>query len=115
MPCRIELSEIELQLRIGCTEDERREPQPVRFRAAVRSEERFPASHTDRVEDTVDAGALRSALIDTARATRARTLERLAAELEAELTRRFGRTGLAWELMIRKPRFGWSYTHEWKT
>lgn len=113
MPCRIELSDIELRLRIGCTEDERREPQPVRFRATVRSAELFPASDTDRVEDTIDAGALRSALIEAARASGCHTLERLGRVIEQALSSRFSSPGLEWELLITKPRLGWSYSHAW--
>jgi dihydroneopterin aldolase len=115
MPCRIELDELELELRLGCTEAERSQSQPVRFRLRVSSGERFPASRTDRVEDTLDAQKLRDAVERAARAARVHTLERLGALLEETLRADFPRPDLAWELRISKPRYGWSYVHAWST
>lgn len=115
MPCRIELGDIELQLRIGCTSEERAEPQPLRVRAVVRSAEPFPACQTDRLADTLDAAEIRRAVLGLAALPPVQTLERLGALAEASLRERFSATGLEWELALSKPRFGWAYVHAWRT
>ncbi len=115
MPCRIELQDLELQLRIGCTAEERGEAQPVRVSAVVRSSEHFPACRTDRLADTLDAAEIRRTLLELGALPHVQTLERLGALAEARLRDRLPAAGLEWELSLSKPRFGWAYVHAWRT
>ncbi len=113
MPCRIELSDVELQLHIGCTEEERRLTQPVGLRITVTNPEKFPASVTDQLMDTVDVGALQHLIRECALTTRVHTLERLGQALEECLRQHLPTRNLQWELTVAKPRFGWAYVHSW--
>jgi dihydroneopterin aldolase len=79
----------------------------------VESAEPFPACRTDRLEDTVDAAVIVALLKRQAEESRVRTLEAIGALTEEALRARFPRSGLAWQLTIHKPRFGWRYVHSW--
>lgn len=113
MPCRIELSEIELELFIGCEEEERASPQPIRFRLSVRTDEPFLACQTDEVRDTLHVEEMRTVLVESAMGARVKTLERLGQLLEDRFRSRFPIRSLEWELRIDKPRMRWSYVHSW--
>ncbi len=115
MPCRIEILESELSLRIGCTEQERREPQPVLLRALVSRSTLFEAARTDRVADTIDAARLRELLVGRAAEARVETLERLAMLLERSVREEFAIAGCEWEVALTKPRMGWGYVCTWTT
>lgn len=115
MPCRIELDEVEWMVVVGCTDAEQHHAQPIRLSATVQSMEPFAAARTDRLEHTVDADQLRQAMSEVIRAARVRTLERLGGLMEEALRARFPLSGLLWEIKIRKPRFGWSYVHAWRS
>ncbi len=115
MPCRIEISEVELSLQIGCSEQERATPQPIGLGLLVRSLETFPACHTDRLHDTLDAAEMKKALIEAASNARVHTLERLGGVVELSFKEKFRAHRCDWEVTIRKPRFGWSYVHAWSS
>lgn len=115
MPCRIELSSIELKLHIGCNETERASAQPVHFRVSVRSDEKFPACWTDALQDTIDVEKMHSLVVDAATPVRVQTLERLGQILEEKFRTQFASVGCEWELTMIKPRFGWTYVHSWST
>ena len=114
MPCRIELQPVELELRIGCTAEERSRPQPLCVQVRIRSDELFPASQTDRLEDTLDAAAVKEVLLRELPGP-IQTLERLGSLLQRRIEERFTHPGLAWELSIHKPRFEWTYVHAWRS
>jgi dihydroneopterin aldolase len=114
MPCRIEAG-CELFLFLGCTEEERGEEQPVELRLTIESPEGFAAGHTDELGDTLDVQALRATAARAARAARVRTLERLAALLEAALRAEYPQPGLRWELRLEKHRAEWTYVQTWRT
>lgn len=115
MACRIEISELELLLHIGCTERERSTSQPIRFRTVVTRAQNFQACETDLLHDTLDAQEIRSALIESANHSRVQTLERLGQVIESDLRKNFSFNLCDWELTISKPRFGWSYVHAWSS
>ena len=109
MPCRIEMPDIEAQVVIGCTDEEQLAPQMLMISVEVESLEKFPATRTDQLADTLDAAKLRACVLEIATASRVRTLERLAELLELELKRIFPRPGLTWQLTLAKPAFGYRY------
>lgn len=114
MRCRIEIEAFELSVHIGCSEEERSQPQPLRVAFRVESERPFLASRTDRLQDTVDAAFLKAILTETIGPSRFATLERLGAEVERALQGiRRQDTPLACELRLTKPAWGWSYVHAW--
>jgi FolB domain-containing protein len=115
MPCRIEIADFELDVRIGCTPEEREAPQPIRIGACVRKNAPFAASRTDRLSDTVDAAEIKDRLGTRATESRVQTLERLGQVLEDDLRQAFPAQGLDWEVRVNKPRFGWSYVHAWSS
>lgn len=113
MPCRIEIAEMILMIPIGCKEEERRQAQPISVRATLTSRKAFEACRTDQLSDTLDAGELKSILLERATSARVRTLERLGQLLEEAFRERFNAPGLRWEITLVKPRYGWSYVHSW--
>jgi dihydroneopterin aldolase len=115
MPCRIELSDTEIQIQIGCTPEERNVLQPIRLRLVISNPDKFQASHSDEVGDTLDAAQLRTSLIEVAGSVRVQTLERLGLILETSFRKKFSMPGLTWELTIHKPQFGWTYVQTWSS
>jgi FolB domain-containing protein len=115
MPCQIRLSQFELLLKIGCSEQERATEQPLNFQVTVSRDQIFEASESDEVSDTLDAAVIRQVLVEAATSAGVKTLERLGQLMELRLRKQFLLTGCQWHLVIEKPQFGWSYVHTWST
>lgn len=113
MPCRIEISDMKVMLHIGCTDEEQRELQPILFRVTARNLNKFLASATDEIGDTVDVYEVQRTLLQTAKAHRVRTLERLGEILEQAFREQFKFRAIEWEIAISKPQFGWTYVQSW--
>ena len=86
MPCHLKLSRVPLLLKIGCHEDERLHPQVIHLTVVIRCAERFLASHTDQLKDTMDIGAIRKRVMESThewtKEASVDTLERLGQLLE---------------------------------
>ncbi len=114
MPCQIEIQEMELQLHIGCSEKERAEKQTVLATVRIQHYQKFLASKTDRVEDTINVSSVKKALSEHQFPTM-HTLEFLGETLEKKLRTLFPQTGLVWELQLLKKNYGWKYIQSWST
>lgn len=117
MRCRIELDPFELSLNIGCTPQERDQPQPIGVHFWIESTKPFKASTTDVLQDTLDASLVKDTLIRALKVSHSSTLEHLADQAQRALVglSKSGFGELAWHLKLSKPKWGWSYVHSWST
>src|SRR4030095_5566121 len=74
----LELPSIRCQARLGWDDEERSVAQPVCLRVSIRFGAPPPATHTDRLRDTVDYAAVVAALEDVCGARPYRLIESLA-------------------------------------
>lgn len=115
MATRIEIPNIELELHIGCDDQERSHPQPVFIGVSITNYQKFRACHTDNIQDTLDVSALKDTIRGCIKTKELHTLERLGQIFEEELRHRFPHTGLNWEIQIVKKDFGWKYVQTWSS
>lgn len=115
MPCQIEINQIILDLQIGCHETERALPQPVVVDIKILNYQKFKASKTDLLEDTLDVSQLKKVIRELALDKKVNTLERLAEIFEQGLRKNFNQSGLTWELTLVKKNYSWKYVQSWST
>jgi len=102
MASRIEIPEFRLELRIGCSEDERSRYQPVEITIRVEKRDGFKATLTDDLNDTIDVNAICSVVRNTASEKPFATVEGISGSLIRALKQHFDVPGVRWELSISK-------------
>lgn len=115
MPCQIEINQIELNLQIGCHEAERANAQVLMVDVKICNYQKFKASKTDLLEDTLDVSSVKKVVKELAQDQKVNTLERLAEILEQGLRKHFHQSGLTWELTLAKKNYSWKYVQSWST
>ncbi len=115
MSCRIEISNIELMIAIGCDLPERSSPQLVLASLCLSNYQNFRASKTDKLEDTLDVSSMKHVIREASQNLELHTLERLGQIIEDSLRKNFHHSGLSWELTLAKKNYSWKYVHSWST
>lgn len=115
MSVQIEITPIEFNLKIGCTPEERSQDQAIALHLLFRKKDKFKASLTDNLSDTIDVEKVRCVVRDTAQKSHVQTAERLGEILELTLRELIPTPGIFWQMKIEKKRFGWSYVQTWET
>ena len=101
--CSLEIRELRLAVRLGCTAAERAVPQEVRASLVLRFDSPPRVCLTDRLEDTVCYAEIAEILTKKVRDREYQLVEKLGYELHSELLRRWPELGWA-EIAMHKVR-----------
>ena len=82
----LEVQELSLQVRLGCTREERSIPQEVRLGIQIEFHERPPACETDKLSDTICYAEICNALVKTTSNKEFQTIEYLTVVCAKEIS-----------------------------